>query len=416
MELKAPTPLDPALFSTNAASRKMPIHRWFNFIAGFSPQFVSHCIAESDVASSGYLLDPFAGAGTALLSAQIEGVRSIGYEPHPFFAEMARAKLAADLTEHDVEAVRGVVRAQLDRPVAPERVWEGKALTFLQKLVPQERLCRLAGCPAAVTKLAEIRRPIFHLLVSRILEAASGSSTDGIYKAPTSSKRGMDVYDALESISATIIGDLREVPARTADAVLYETSSVARMPAGASICVTSPPYLNNFDFAEMTRMELYFWKWASSWAEITATVRSRLLTNTTTAPRGAKYGPGEATALPAAIRLAVGQLYLDLEQACKGRSKDYHRLAFPYFDGLYQVFSRVAEALMSEASIHVVVADSAFYGVHVPLQDFVALSLSELGFSEVRVEHLRVRGDRWVLDKRKGPVGALGEYWVSAVK
>ena len=416
MALKTPTPLDPALFATNAASRKLPIHRWFNFIAGFSPQFVSHCIAESDVASNGYLLDPFAGSGTALLSAQIEGVRSIGYEPHPFFAEMARAKLATDLTEHDVEAVCGVVKAQLDRPMAPENVWEGKALTFLQKLVPRERLSRLAGCPAAVPGLAEGRRPIFHLLVSRILEAASGSSTDGIYKAPTSAKRGMDVYDALESISAMIIGDLRELPARTADAVLYESSSTARMPVGASICVTSPPYLNNFDFAEMTRMELYFWKWASSWAEITATVRSRLLTNTTTAPRGAKYGPGGATALPAEIRLAVDRLYIELEQACKGRSKDYHRLVFPYFDGLYQVFSRAAEALMSEASIHVVVADSAFYGVHVPLQDFVALSLAELGFSEVRVEHLRVRGDRWVLDKRKGPVGTLGEYWVSAVK
>lgn len=417
MGLETPTPVDRALFSTNAASRKLPIHRWFNFIAGFSPEFVSHCIAESDIAADGgYLLDPFAGAGTALLSAQIDGVSSVGYEPHPFFAEMARAKLAADLTEGDVEAVCEFIGALLDRPLAPESVWEGKALAFLEKLVPGERLSRLAGCPAAVTRLPKRRRPIFHLLVSRILEAASGSSTDGIYKAPTTAKRGMGVYDALKTLEATLIEDLEQVPDRTADVVLYERSSVAPMPPGASLCVTSPPYLNNFDFAEMTRMELYFWKWASSWAEITATVRSRLLTNTTTAPREARFGPEMTTTMPEAMRLSVDRLYRELEEACQGRSKDYHRLAFPYFDGLHKVFSRVAKALLPTAPINVVVADSAFYGVHVPLQDFVALSLGELGFSDVKVTHLRVRGDRWVLDKRKGPAATLGEYWVSAVK
>ncbi len=420
MGLETPTPVDPvdrALFSTNAASRKLPIHRWFNFIAGFSPEFVSHCIAESEIATDGgYLLDPFAGAGTALLSAQIEGVRSVGYEAHPFFAEMARAKLATDLTEQDVESVRDFIGSLLDRPRAPKSVWEGKALTFLEKLVPDERLARLAGCPAAVTELPQNRRPIFHLMVSRILEAAAGSSTDGIYKAPTTAKRGTDVHDALETLAATLVEDLRQVPDRTAEAVLHQRSSATPMPPGASLCVTSPPYLNNFDFAEMTRMELYFWKWASSWAEITATVRSRLLTNTTTAPREARFGPEVTTALPEAMRLSVDRLYRELEQACQGRSKDYHRLAFPYFDGLHRVLSRVAEALLPNAAIHVVVADSAFYGVHVPLQDLVAQSLTELGFAEVTVEHLRVRGDRWVLDKRKGPAGSLGEYWVSAVR
>lgn len=31
------------------------------------------------------------------------------------------------------------------------------------------------------------------------------------------------------------------------------------------LVIFSPPYLNNFDFAEMTRMQLYFWKDANSW-------------------------------------------------------------------------------------------------------------------------------------------------------
>ena len=30
-------------------------------------------------------------------------------------------------------------------------------------------------------------------------------------------------------------------------------------PGTAKGCVSSPPYLNNFDYADATRLELYFW-------------------------------------------------------------------------------------------------------------------------------------------------------------
>jgi hypothetical protein len=402
--------------STNATSRKRPIHRWFNFIAGFSPEFVDSCIDEAEASSDGYLLDPFAGAGTALLAAQLKGLDSVGYEPQPFFAEMARAKLDGGLTARAVESSRDLVRECLECPLPAKEVWSGKPLEFLQKLVPGERLERLAGCPAAVAGLPDRDRPIFHLLVSRVLEAASGSATDGIYKAPTSTKRGTDVFEALESISATIVDDLRATPARTATATLYERSSATTMPAGASICVTSPPYFNNFDFAEMTRMELYFWGWAASWREITQTVRAKLLPNTTTVPKEAKYGPDDSDLPSGRLLDAVAGLHAELSVACAGRSKDYHRLAFPYFEGLHRVFSEASEALNAGAPIHVVVADSAFYGVHVPLHEMVAASLNDLGFGEPRITHLRDRGDRWVLDKRQGPAGKLGEYWVSAIR
>jgi hypothetical protein len=105
-----------------------------------------------------------------------------------------------------------------------------------------------------------------------------------------------------------------------------------------------------------------------------------------------------------------------VSRASAGRSKDYHRLIFPYIAGLFGVFERCHSALSDDAPMHVVVADSAFYGVHIPLHDIVALSLSLLGFRQVATEHLRSRGDRWILAKRKGPPGKLGEYWISAAR
>ncbi len=37
-----------AKLPTNLTTKKHPVHRWMNFIAGFSPEFVSSCIQGSN--------------------------------------------------------------------------------------------------------------------------------------------------------------------------------------------------------------------------------------------------------------------------------------------------------------------------------------------------------------------------------
>jgi hypothetical protein len=81
--------------STNTTANKHAIHRWFNFIAGFAPEFVAQ---QCPASPNGLILDPFAGCGTSLVVAQSLGHRAIGFEPHPIFARIARAKIATPPT------------------------------------------------------------------------------------------------------------------------------------------------------------------------------------------------------------------------------------------------------------------------------------------------------------------------------
>jgi hypothetical protein len=362
------------------------------------------------------LLDPFAGTGTALLEAQLQPMDSLGFEPHRFFADMARAKLSVEVAPNDVDHIRAAVLESIAVQRDPKHIWGDSALKFLEKLLPANSLSELAACPTVATTLPDRIQPLFRLIVSRVLELASFSSTDGIYKAPTTRKRAQPVHTALETVCAMVSADLQEVD-RSVAARVIESSAAEGVPDGVSVCVTSPPYLNNFDFAEMTRMELYFWGWAQSWSEITKSVREKLLVNTTTAPGRRKGGPDAfAEALPPGLREAAERLYSELAPACAGRSKDYHRLVFPYLTEIDAVVQRIHAAMITDATIHVIVADSALYGIHVPLHEFVALSLREGGFEQVSVKHLRQRGDRWILAKRKGPPGKLGEYWIAARK
>jgi hypothetical protein len=412
------TAMGDAKLPTNLTARSHPVHRWFNFIAGFSPEFVASCIVDSPGVTDGYVLDPFAGAGTTLVEAQMCGLPAVGYEPHPFFAEMARAKLATDLTCDDLDSLEQVLLGGVAIGANPGAVWSETPLTFLVKLLPEKSLAQLASVPLLAEEIEPRLLPMFRLIGSKVLESAAGAQTDGIYKAPTSQKRPRDVAASVRSVCAMVREDLALLgPAARSDAVIVGQSSSDGIAPGASLCVTSPPYLNNFDFAEMTRMELYFWRLAESWREITDLVRSKLLVNTTTAPRDRKLSPDTyIDQLPGELFAAASVLYGRVAAASKGRSKDYHRLVFPYIHGLFEVFANCREALQDGANIHVIVADSAFYGVHVPLHDLTAMSLRLCGFEDVAVRHLRERGDRWVLAKRQGPPGKLGEYWISGVR
>lgn len=257
-----------------------------------------------------------------------------------------------------------------------------------------------------------------------MLEFAAGSATDGIYKAPTTKKRAMSYYAALERATTMINTDLSwsdfsqngesSLHQHTAEEMVFTSDD------SMDICVTSPPYLNNFDFAEMTRMELYFWGYASSWAEITSKVRAAQIVNTCTAPTPLKNDRARwLAALSDSFQPKANTLSdkLLLAKKDKGGSKDYFKLVHPYFAQMSAVIQEVWRTLKPESSFHLVVADAALYGVHIHTQTLLADLMTEAGFSVKSIERLRSRGDRWVLAKRQGPSGTLlGEFHIHAVK
>ena len=189
--------------------------------------------------------------------------------------------------------------------------------------------------------------------------------------------------------------------------------------SSVDIVVTSPPYLNNFDFAEMTRMYLYFWGIADSWGEITDKVRSKLVVNTTTALKGRKEKQEEYRAnMPAVLHAELDGLVLSLADQRKKRAgkKEYDFLVYPYFSQVTDVLRECYRCLKQGAPIHVMVADAALYGVHISTPQLLAQLLAVIGFHQTGCDLIRRRGHRWILDKRDGSERGLGEYHVFAAK
>lgn len=208
------------------------------------------------------------------------------------------------------------------------------------------------------------------------------------------------------------------------DTTYYNKSSTDLTEAKSDtigVCITSPPYLNNFDYAEMTRMHLYLLGWAGSWREISTSVRNELITNTTTALKGKKGSENQSlhrSSLPAELLIELDEIVEDLGKERKTRAgkKEYDYLIYPYYSEIKQVLSELYRSLKQGGEVHWVVADAALYGVHIKTHLHTAQIMEQLGFKNIKIDFIRRRGHRWILSKRDGAKEGLGEYHINAVK
>ncbi len=395
------TPLTPLhKLPTNLTTGQHPVHRWYNFIAGFSPEFVAKCIdaqRQEGLFDDVVLLDPFAGCGTSLVEANLHNVASIGYEPHPFFADIARAKLEFPTDTHVSDVIERVALGAVEQPRAPEHIWGSDALAFLAKMIPEKELPVFASAAELEQDVPTSLRLVYRMLISQVLELSCVSQTDGIYKAPTTRKSARPYEVALQQVMTAFRSDIQLVGGTWTNRARLVTHTAENMSEldqnSCTMCVTSPPYLNNFDFAEMTRMELYFWRYASNWREITEKVPRNLVVNTTTAPTDLKRAQDSFRGLlPNIILPQLNELVSDLVERRKGRAgkKDYYQLVLPYFAQVTKVLHETFRVLREGGRLYLVVADSALYGVHVETQVILGKLINCVGFRNVVIRSLRV--------------------------
>lgn len=254
--------LDQKKLPTNTTTQYHTIHRWFNFIAGFSPEFVKKCCGQANLNENSKVLDPFAGCGTTLVEVCKHGLKCFGYEPNPFFYRISQGKLPFKNSLESLVEIESIILTGFQNPqnlsILPNAPYK-----FLNKLFDEQVLSLLLGAREFLLKSELKNHQLPFLILSKVLDLCSHSQTDGIYKAPTSKKQPKSPEYALKSVLEILQRDLLLFQNQDFNelATVFQNSSenMSEIEDNTiSLIVTSPPYLNNFDYAEMTRMYLYF--------------------------------------------------------------------------------------------------------------------------------------------------------------
>jgi hypothetical protein len=166
----------------------------------------------------------------------------------------------------------------------------------------------------------------------------------------------------------------------------------------ADACLSSPPYLNNFDYADATRIEIYFWGFARTWAEMCSTVRQGMITASTQQASIEKATLAWRTLESMPKTLAAARSLsesLEGERRTHPGHKAYDRVLPIYLADMAAVLDQARRHLYVGAKLALVVGDSAPYGIYVDTPMILAGLASEIGIEFVDQMILRSRGERW---------------------
>lgn len=391
------------------ANMTLPAHRWFRYSAGFSAAWVQHVIREHSLEGPPNVLDPFAGSGTTLLASQQIGAASIGLETHPLVARVARAKL--NCWEESADAFERRAAAVVARSVPVE--WHDPP-PLMAKIYPREVLSALCGLAAAAAELqqGDVVDELTWLALVAILRVCSPVGTaQWQYVLPNKTKARVAEPSAAFSAQAGLMAsDMRDMgPRPRAGAELFEEDArrAESVPDGwANLVVTSPPYPNNYDYADATRIEMTFLREITSWGDLQQAVRSRLVRSCSQHMVRYDAEPTLASDDVAPIGDELREVYamLAIEREQHGGKKSYHSMIVAYFADLAQTWHALRRICAPGGEALFVVGDSAPYGVHVPVDRWLGELALAAGFKSFEFTKLRDRNTKWKNRKHRVPL------------
>ena len=195
-----------------------------------------------------------------------------------------------------------------------------------------------------------------------------------------------------------------------------DARTCAGVPDGwAKLVITSPPYPNNYDYADATRLEMSFMQEIAGWGDLQYNVRRHLIRSCT------QHVPEKTVDLEATLSDDVlAPIHRELAGVCgqlaevrksKGGKKTYHLMVASYFRDLALVWHALRRVCAEGAHVCFVIGDSAPYGIYVPVVPWLGELAIAVGFSSYRFEKTRDRNVKWKNRKHRVPLQE-GRLWV----
>ncbi len=384
---------------------KLPVHRWFRYSAGFSAEWVESVLKEYDAKS---VLDPFVGSGTVCVASDKLGIASYGVEAHPYVYRLGRGKLSwsEDIATFD----KAVEQLNKEAMKIRDTVTLDEATSLIVKCYSEESLRDLYSLKAAYVKLspkwsAPINSLVF-LAINSILRATSHVGTaQWQYVLPNKTKaRVSSPYDALKLQSKMMMDDMRTMQESSIKSKASLLPSDSRTLLGVpdesiDLVVTSPPYANNYDYADATRLEMSFWGEVTTWGDLHESVRQYLICSSSQHASKDKMKLSELLDDPAIspIKEELTKVCNELDEVrkTKGGNKAYHLMIAAYFGDMAKTFQALRRVTKPGATLCLVIGDSAPYGVHAPVERWFGELALAYGFKSWSFEKIRDRNVKW---------------------
>lgn len=383
-------------------AENFPVHRWFRYREGFSPQLLNH-FSDSKIR-----LDPFCGCGTTLTESSRQGVCSYGIDLNPLatFLTQTKTEQYAEVDSNTfIHLSQEALRAYDTLEPFPKPPYE-----LLDKLFLQESIDVLLKLRTYIENVDSAKAYNLLLLAwLSILEKSSNVFKEGNGLKYRNKRRKPGKYITLadeewipryfgssiqtfveelwkrkcEQIAEDIAGpqfvDISAAKVRTGSCL-----EAANLDFGVAIdlAIFSPPYANRFDYFEAFKMELWMGGFVNSQEDM-AVLRSKSMRNNLA-----------AKSLPSNNTWPLLSPFLDVMDTSASSVRMGIKDALQgYFDDMRTLLRNLRQVLSKQGKVVIVIGNSAYAKSIIPTDVLIARIGQEEGYHVKSIQvarHLHV--------------------------
>ncbi|ROT99206.1 hypothetical protein EB809_12260 [Marinobacter sp. R17] len=393
--------------STFRGGRGSPLHEWYPYLEGYSPEFVSKII-ETFSPDARDILDPFCGSGTTALVAAMRG--GVGYysEVNPACQYVIEAKaLALTLSTKErhriasrLHEIAENARLIISRTKSDESLRVVFSTAFGDRPYFSEESYEAVLQARSLADRFEKDDPVlgrfFVVGVLRCLVPCSFLVRRGDLRFMNDKELSKGIPSFFEELSSSlnlIASDLIDAiaaPGRTQFVADDARSIHTALSTKVDAIITSPPYLNGTNYFRNTKIELWFLRHLATKADLRKYRDAAITSGINDVTKGKLI---EARKIEARFHSPL------LEQTVNTLNEVAYDSRIPamvenYFYDMHDVLSNLPKLLKEGGIIAIDLGDSVYSGVHVPTQNILAEMLEGTRFKLNETITLRERQSR----------------------
>lgn len=436
-----------------------PLHSWYKFHLGFSPDFVVATAKKIGVDSSSKVLDPFCGSGTTLTELILEErINCVGVEAHPFLAWVAFNKSILPIKVHRIlpDEPQFLARTLIlgeqvlnlffhkyyldnptsDKPIHPILIkgsisstnWHlltrlnqsilectvrdtSVKLNILRMALIQVAvdLCNLRFAPEATVcprrteinalkPVSKLYRDALYQIIKDLREIEL--PTDFLYKESVSPSCIFGPYPSFDYMNRRLGHSyFHGINARNISAIQPDSLGITHV-------ITSPPYPNEKDYTRSTRVESVLLGFIKDQADLTQ-IKHNLIPSNSRFPVMCYTD----TSLPSdSVKRLAAQVREATIQSGKtdGFSPKYPAVMLSYFGSMTRHLMNMRESLVPGAKLAYLLGDQASYhGIPVRTAELLAEIAETYGYTVDGIEVYKHRTSNTKNGKQNIPENIL---------
>ncbi len=251
-------------------SKELPRHRWYYYKEGFSPNLVKTAINNYNLNSDNLIMDPFNGSGTVTLTASENNIPSIGLEINPFTSFVAKTKvlnstpkIISELFNKTLSKVeKGKVFNELENYSTFTELSDNDKWLFNLKVIR----AFFGGFSFLENNNSNASKLLKLALLNSIMEN-SNAKKDG--KCLRYKTNWQNLQYSKNSLIESFINNYTKIENDIKNTEIIQNCNIIQTDSRHinkisnnkfDLVVTSPPYLNTFDYTDIYRPELFLGK------------------------------------------------------------------------------------------------------------------------------------------------------------